>query len=252
MFKSPMEPPLGTKGPGGQRLREIFARLAEQTESLRFALPVTHVYNPLVYAREPLCLYLERYVQGPPGRTLLLGMNPGPWGMAQTGVPFGEVAAVRDWLGIEAAVGQPATPHPARPVQGFGCRRSEVSGRRLWGLFSERYSRPELFARDFVVINYCPLVFMEESGRNRTPDKLPRAEREPLYAACDAALAELLETLRVKRAVGVGNFALERLRSVVSAKGLEIPLDSILHPSPANPQANADWAGRVTPVLGLS
>lgn len=235
-----------------ERLREVFERLEEATEALRFASPVSHVYNPLVYAKEPLRQYLERFVQGGEGRTLLLGMNPGPWGMAQTGVPFGEVAAVRDWLGIEGRVGQPTRPHPARPVQGFGCRRSEVSGRRLWGLFAESFADAQAFARKFVILNYCPLVFMEESGRNRTPDKLPRAERDPLYAACDAALAELLDALRVNRAVGVGNFALQRLRTVVEAKGLSLPLDSILHPSPANPQANADWAGRVRPVLGLA
>ena len=35
-------------------------------------------------------------------RVVFLGMNPGPFGMAQVGVPFGEVAAVRDWLRIDA------------------------------------------------------------------------------------------------------------------------------------------------------
>lgn len=232
-----------------ESLRAIFKRLRQALKGQRFAPPVTHVYNPLEYAEEPFSQYLERYVAGPPGRTLLLGMNPGPWGMAQTGIPFGEVAAVRDWLGLSGQVGQPEEMHPARPIQGFDCRRSEVSGRRLWGLFSEQYPNAQDFAREFVIINYCPLVFMEESGRNRTPDKLPRAEREPLYAACDSALGELLGLLRVRRAVGVGKFALDRLRTVTGARGLELPLDSILHPSPANPQANADWAGRVLPVL---
>jgi single-strand selective monofunctional uracil DNA glycosylase len=226
--------------------------LERDVAAMLFAPPVSHVYNPLSYAREPFGQYLDRYVDGPPGRSLLLGMNPGPWGMAQTGVPFGEVALVRDWLGIEGPVGQPSLCHPARPVDGFACRRSEVSGRRLWSLFAERYPRAEDFARDFVVINYCPLVFMEESGRNRTPDKLPRAERDRLFAACDKAIGELLEVLEVRRAIGVGKFALERLRSIAVGRGLSIPLDSILHPSPANPQANADWAGRVLPVLELT
>lgn len=232
-------------------LRAIFAKLEKATERLKFAPPVTHVYNPLVYAKAPFEQYLKRFVLGPAGRTLLLGMNPGPWGMAQTGVPFGEVAAVRDWLGIEGEVRLPAHPHPARPVSGFACKRSEVSGRRLWGMFAEQFASAEEFAQRFVIINYCPLVFMEESGRNRTPDKLPRSERDPLYAACDEALASLLDLLEVRRAVGVGNFALERLRKVTEARGSNLPLDSMLHPSPANPQANADWAGRVLPVLAL-
>jgi single-strand selective monofunctional uracil DNA glycosylase len=233
-------------------LQAVFSRLEKELSGLSFALPVTHVYNPLLYARAPFTSYLERFLAGPCGRTLLLGMNPGPWGMAQTGVPFGEVAAVRDWLGISGPVGQPANPHPARPIAGFACPRSEVSGRRLWGLFAESYPDSKLFARDFVVLNYCPLVFMEDTGRNRTPDKLPRAERETLFAACDRALSELLRILRPARAIGVGRFALDRLRNVAEGEGLAIPLDTILHPSPANPQANADWPGRCRPTLGLA
>jgi single-strand selective monofunctional uracil DNA glycosylase len=230
-------------------LQRLFSHLEKVLSHLEFAPPVSHVYNPLVYAKDPFEQYLRRFVVGPPGRTLLLGMNPGPWGMAQTGVPFGEVAAVRDWLGLSGQVGQPALPHKARPIEGFDCRRSEVSGRRLWGLFANRYRNATEFSRDFVVINYCPLVFMEDSGRNRTPDKLPRSERTPLYQACDHALHRLLELLQVRRAVGVGKFALERLQTVTKADGSELPLDSILHPSPANPQANADWEGKVLPVL---
>jgi len=42
-------------------------------------------------------------------------MNPGPWGMAQTGVPFGEINAVKDWLGINAEVDKPQKQHPKRP-----------------------------------------------------------------------------------------------------------------------------------------
>jgi single-strand selective monofunctional uracil DNA glycosylase len=233
-------------------LEKLFSNLEKALATQKFAPPVTHVYNPLEYAWEPFGQYLERYVAGPEGRTLLLGMNPGPWGMAQTGVPFGEVAAVRDWLGLSGQVGQPNGLHPARPIEGFGCKRSEVSGRRLWSLFSEQYPSSQDFARDFVIINYCPLVFMEESGRNRTPDKLPRQEREALYQACDAALGRLLEILKVRRAIGVGKFAFDRLRNVAKTRGLDLPLDIMLHPSPANPQANADWAGRVLPVLGLA
>lgn len=231
------------------QLEAIFSRLCQTVSEFEFSAPVSHVYNPLTYARAPFRRYLERYVAGPDGRTFLLGMNPGPWGMTQTGVPFGEVAAVRDWLEICEPVEQPPTLHPARPIQGFDCQRSEVSGRRLWGLFEDRFTSAQEFAREFVVINYCPLVFMEGSGRNRTPDKLPKSQREPLYAACDQALAELLEALEPRRAIGVGRFALERLEAVVSTQALEIPLTSILHPSPASPKANAGWAEQVWPVL---
>jgi single-strand selective monofunctional uracil DNA glycosylase len=166
-------------------------------------------------------------------------MNPGPFGMAQTGVPFGDVAMVRGWLGIEGAVGRPAREHPARPVLGFGCPRSEVSGTRLWGWARDRFGTPEKFFRRFFVLNYCPLAFLEESGRNRTPDRLPPAERAPLFAACDRALRASLEALRPRAVVGVGRFAADRAAQALA--GLDLPVGTILHPSPANPGANRNW-----------
>lgn len=169
-----------------------------------------------------------------------MGMNPGPWGMAQTGIPFGEVAAVKDWMGIDAPVGKPACENPKRPITGFDCARSEVSGRRLWGWAKETFGTPEAFFARFFVINYCPLLFMEAEGRNRTPDKLPRAERTPLLAACDQALQDTLALISPRFAVGIGAFAARRVKAV--AKNMDITLGQITHPSPANPRANRGWA----------
>lgn len=234
-----------------KELRGALGALNKALASLEFGEPVTHVYNPLKYAAEPADLYLKRYLCGPPRRTLLLGMNPGPWGMAQTGVPFGEIESVRDWLGIDGRVGQPDNAHPKRPIEGFNCSRSEVSGRRLWGLFKEAFPDPRDFARRFVVFNYCPLIFLEESGRNRTPDKLPASEREPLFAACDACLSQILDILSIEKAFGVGKFAEKRLKAAASNSPSLISIASVLHPSPASPAANRGWAEQAAPVLGL-
>lgn len=221
-------------------LKEIEDKLIADLSGLSFGPPVTHVYNPLIYAQELHTQFLERFGQGP-REVVLLGMNPGPWGMAQTGVPFGEVAAVRDWMGLSGAVGQPEDPHPKRPVEGLSCKRSEVSGRRLWGWAQERFGQPEAFFKDYFVLNYCPLVFMEESGRNFTPDKLPAAERAPLEAACDAALEACLSYFQPRLAIGVGAFAEARLKRVLPKEGGP-QLGRILHPSPASPAANRGWA----------
>jgi len=161
--------------------------LLNELRPLRFGLPITHVYNPLEYAQAPYLRYLTLYAS-PPKEVLLLGMNPGPWGMAQTGVPFGEVNAVREWLGIEAPVNKPREMHPKRPVYGFACPRSEVSGKRLWGWVQKTFGTPQRFFSRFFVANYCPLLFIEANGRNRTPANLPSAERKPLLAACDRAM----------------------------------------------------------------
>lgn len=220
--------------------------LRTAVDGLRFAEPVTHVYNPLDYAWELHTAYL-RLLGTRPGRVLFLGMNPGPFGMAQTGVPFGEVAAVRDWMGLAGTVEHPAHEHPKRPVEGLACKRSEVSGRRLWGLFATRFTMPARFFAGHTVFNYCPLVFMEESGRNHTPDQLPAREGSALQAVCDVHLRRVAETLRPSRVVGVGRFAAQRAEEALAGLGLSFA--TIPHPSPANPAANKDWAGAATRAL---
>ncbi len=222
--------------------------LRKALRGLSFAAPVTHVYCPLEYAWEAHHEYLTRHGGGRK-RVVFLGMNPGPFGMAQTGVPFGEIPAVRDWMGIDLPVSRPANEHPKRPVLGFACPKSEVSGRRLWGLFRERFGTAEAFFREHFVVNYCPLVFMSASGSNITPDKLPVAESAPMEAACDAHLREVLRLLEPEWVIGVGGFAEERLRRAVEATGSGARLGRVLHPSPASPAANRGWAEAATRQL---
>ena len=213
--------------------------LRDAMNKLMFSGPVTHVYNPLDYAWPMHEAFIKRFGLGIK-RVLMLGMNPGPWGMAQTGLPFGEIAAVKDYIGINAPIGRPENEHPKRLVQGLSCERSEVSGRRLWGLMAERYPDPADFFAEHMVVNYCPLVFMAESGKNITPDKLPAAEREPLEHACDKHLRGLVETWQPEWLVGVGAFAEKCARRALA--GIDLKFGRILHPSPASPIANRGWA----------
>jgi single-strand selective monofunctional uracil DNA glycosylase len=201
------------------------------------------VYNPLEYAGKSYRKYLKLY-GGRPKEVVLVGMNPGPWGMAQTGIPFGEVNRVRDWMGIRAPVGSPPSIHPKRPVQGFDCTRSEVSGRRLWGWAAKHFETPERFFSRFFVANYCPLIFYEEGGKNRTPDSLRAAEKGPLFAACDLALRRTVEWFDPDHVVGIGNFAEARAREALA--GLDLAIGRISHPSPANPKANRGWEPLIT------
>jgi single-strand selective monofunctional uracil DNA glycosylase len=225
---------------------DIIDDLLDELRPLRFSSPITHVYNPLEYARAPYTRYLSLFGKCPK-EVILLGMNPGPWGMAQTGVPFGEIRAVKEWLCIEAPVGTPSRLHPKRPVHGFKCSRSEVSGKRLWGWARETFGTPKRFFSLFFVANYCPLLFLEASGRNRTPDKLPAAERGILFTACDQALRHVVQLMEPRFVVGVGQFASERARQTLS--GLDLVIGTITHPSPANPKANRGWGTLVTREL---
>lgn len=222
-------------------LIDIYRDLSKELGRLTFAAPVTHVYNPLDYARDPAEQYLKLASAGQ-NKVVLLGMNPGPWGMAQTGVPFGTVNMVRDWLNIEGPVGKPADENLKRPVLGFAVERDEVSGTRFWGWAQKRFTSPEMFFDQFFVANYCPLVFMESSGKNRTPDKLPASEKKKLFEKCDRALRQVIIKLAPEKVIGIGKFAEDRAR--LALRGIDIPVGRILHPSPASPIANRGWAAQ--------
>jgi single-strand selective monofunctional uracil DNA glycosylase len=230
----------------GPILLDAARALSIALETLRFAAPVAHVYDPHQYAWAPYEQYVRRFGAGRK-RVVLLGMNPGPFGMMQTGVPFGEVAAVRDWMSIRGVVRKPAHEHPKRPIEGFACKRSEVSGRRLWGWAAQRFGAADAFFAEWFVLNYCPLALLEASGRNFTPDKLPTPLLNSLYEACDRHLAAALTALAPQWAIGVGGFAEKRIRSVLEGNLLDSGLarsmrvGQVLHPSPASPAANRGW-----------
>jgi single-strand selective monofunctional uracil DNA glycosylase len=220
---------------------------------------VEYIYNPMEYAAEPYEDYLRRYAEGIK-KAVFLGMNPGPWGMAQTGIPFGEIQSVLEWLSIEGRVGTPPQVHEKRPILGFSCKRREVSGKRLWGLMRERFGSPDLFFRDNFVVNYCPLIFFDRDGKNITPDKLVNSVKEELFDVCDDYLIEVLKRQMPHWIIGVGKFAESRAKVVAEKMKLsdnslpdrfikKLRVISILHPSPANPHANKGWAAAVTKKL---
>ncbi|MCY2974613.1 MAG: single-stranded DNA-binding protein [Planctomycetota bacterium] len=232
-----------------KRLLDLAKELSSQLKAIDFSSVAFCVYDPLQYAFEPHAEYLKKYVHGPV-RVLYLGMNPGPWGMVQTGIPFGEVAAVRDWLQIESSAVQPSYVHPKRPIQGLQCTRSEVSGKRLWGLFRDRYGDAKSFFKDQFVGNYCPLAFMDEQARNLTPDKFPIALRTQLESICDQHLKEVIATLKPEFLIGIGAFAEAcGMRALPTELKDKTKVLRVLHPSPASPAANRDWSGSVTKTL---
>ncbi len=219
-------------------LLSIASSLSHDLSRLSFSPPVAFVYNPTDYAQTPLSMYFDRFGQSPK-KVVLVGMNPGPWGMLQTGVPFGEVSLVRDWMGIKGYVKQPGRLHPKRPVDGFACTRSEVSGRRLWGWARDRFGPAEEFFRDFFVVNFCPLAFFDEGGKNITPDKLKADDKTQLFRLCDGAMKRTVELLTPEYVIGIGKFAY--YRSVTALEGIDLTVGRVTHPSPANPAANKGW-----------
>jgi single-strand selective monofunctional uracil DNA glycosylase len=220
----------------GPRLRSIARRLSRNLRVERVGASVACTYDPLDYAWTAHAAFLAQARPRP--RALLLGMNPGPFGMVQTGVPFGEVEAVRTFLGITSGVRPPARMHPRRPVLGFDCPRSEVSGRRFWGLMRKAFGTRRRFFRAAFVWNWCPLAFTAASGANITPDHLPSASRKRIERTCDAALRDVIETLEPAMVIGIGAFARD---AATRAIGNRLPVHMVLHPSPASPAANRGW-----------
>ncbi|XP_041097388.1 single-strand-selective monofunctional uracil-DNA glycosylase 1 isoform X2 [Polyodon spathula] len=215
--------------------------LSARLRELSFGAPVEYVYNPLEYAWDTHQCYVNKYCQGRK-EVLFLGMNPGPFGMAQNGVPFGEASIVRDWLHITGKVGRPPFEHPKRPILGLECRQREVSGARFWGFFQKLCGEPGVFFRRCFVHNLCPLAFVSQTGRNLTPAELPVEQRDKLLRLCDLALCQAVRALGVSTVVGVGRLAEQRARRALSEAGVEgVRVEGIMHPSPRNPQANKGW-----------
>ncbi|XP_056156370.1 single-strand-selective monofunctional uracil-DNA glycosylase 1 [Lampris incognitus] len=227
-------------GPTSAQFLQAELELNAHLRRLTFGEPVRYIYNPLEYAWDTHRCYVETYCHG--GQSVLfLGMNPGPFGMAQTGVPFGEVSSVRDWLKITGEVSHPAEEHPKRPITGLACSRREVSGARFWGFFRKLCGEPALFFRHCFVHNLCPLIFMSATGKNLTPPDLPAGLREKLLALCDVALCQAVKTLGVSMVIGVGKVAEHRARRALSEANINVRVEGIMHPSPRNPQANKGW-----------
>ena len=231
-------------------IKKLYEELSNELDEMTFSEPVAVVYNPLKYAADGFEKFLC-YSEGSK-RVVFLGMNPGPWGMAQTGVPFGEVGAVKNFLNINEVKITPQKDEKfLYEVKGLDCKRSEISGRRLWGLFKERFKMAENFFNEHFVLNYCPLLFLAKSGRDRvrnfTPDKIKKAEREELFLYCNSCLRKVVEVLKPEYLIGIGNFA--ELRANEALKDMNIKIIKILHPSPASPQSNSQWGEKVTKHL---
>ena len=239
-----------------ERMIEASSKLRDDVKKFADSLvkegSVDTVYNPLAYAWEPHRSYLE-LASGEGAKTLLLGMNPGPHGMGQMGIPFAATSVVRDLLKItNLDVGQPRTPHPKRPISGLDWPKEEVSGTRLWGLLANEYGSAESIFKSVFLLNHCPLMlFSGERATNITPDKITGPTTKALLERCDEHLREVVDIMQIERVIGVGRYSEKRALNALS--GIDISVTTCWHPSPASPLANRnkgeDWKKNVRNVL---
>jgi len=79
-------PVFSESSPFWSRFYDIECRLNIELKSINFwSSHVSTVYNPIEYAADLHCNYLRKFLKGPKS-VLFIGMNPGPYGMVQTGV----------------------------------------------------------------------------------------------------------------------------------------------------------------------
>ncbi|XP_045776673.1 single-strand selective monofunctional uracil DNA glycosylase [Maniola jurtina] len=226
-------------------LSDEFLELAdEMNEALNeFNLPpaVKCVYNPSIYARYTFEMYARKYCNTKK-KIMFFGMNPGPWGMSQTGVPFGEISSVRDWLGIEGPVNKPPHEIRERPVDGFDCKRTEVSGKRFWGLLKTICGTPENFFKTSFVYNYINQQWMKSNGCNLTPGDFKVSDMEPLYNICDPIFVKILKLYEVEIVVAIGKFCETRAQKAIKKylPSSSIKILYLSHPSPRSVNNN-NW-----------
>lgn len=244
-----MSDPIAELSRAAAGLRDDAEDLARRMESEGVA---DCVYNPLMYAWD----IHEEFIRVSGGRgakTILMGMNPGPHGMGQMGVPFAATSVVRDLLGISGIdVRKPAISHPKRPVNGLAHPKEEVSGTRLWGLLQDRYGGADQIFQNVFIVNHCPLMILHgPRGTNVTPNNVSGPAVRDLLERCDQHLMEVVMALGAEQVIGIGKYAEKRANLALGEMGIRVM--TCWHPSPASPLANRnggkDWRENVSAVL---
>ncbi|XP_017774188.1 PREDICTED: single-strand selective monofunctional uracil DNA glycosylase-like [Nicrophorus vespilloides] len=214
------------------KLLTLDEQLCQQINLLEFdSEKVEYVYNPLEYAYNGYSQFVKKYLDTSK-HILFVGMNPGPYGMCQTGIPFGDVNTVQNWFEINVEVNRPRRECPERPVLGLECKRVEQSGKRLWEYFRKKCGLPEHFFRNAFILNYCPLGFFDANGKNITPNNLKVANKRKIQQICDQYMLHVLQLLECKIVVGIGRYAQERMDNILKTSNLDVQLLYMKHPSP--------------------
>lgn len=216
--------------------------LVSQLNNLNYGPNVEYIYSPLDYASNLHKVFLKKFLCTSK-KVLFLGINPGPWGMCQTGIPFGEVNIVRSYLRVDGEVLTPTNCHPQRPITGLNCHRSEVSGKRLWDLFIElSEGDPYKFFKDCFIHNYFPLALMNNNAKNITPGDLKSEYQKELQEICDKSLSDILTLFHTEIIVAIGKYAEKRSNEVVKKFRLtNIKVVQIPHPSPRSVGTAEKW-----------
>ncbi|CAG9789212.1 unnamed protein product, partial [Diatraea saccharalis] len=180
---------------------DLIDELNSSLELLELPKSIQCIYNPTIYARHTFEKYVCKYCNTKK-QIVYFGMNPGPWGMSQTG----------------------------------------ISGKRFWGLFKDLCDTPENFFNTSFVYNYLPQQWMKSNGCNITPADFKMMEMEPLFEICDPIFIRVLELYDVKTIVAIGKFCEVRAHRALKKylPDHSIQVVYLPHPSPRSVNNN-NW-----------
>ncbi|KAI8124664.1 hypothetical protein FF38_10666 [Lucilia cuprina] len=209
---------------------KLETQLNEKLRNITTPLEISYIYNPVEYAADLHQAYLKKYLKGGK-KVLFIGLNPGPNGMGQTGIPFGNITTVRDKMGLNGTVNQPPNIHPKRPVNGLATTIEEPSGKRLWTKFQELSDGSlDIFFEQCFVYNFCPLLFYNSKGDYISPQKLKAPYNRQISNACLHTIEQILELIQPEVIVAIGRYAYDNLKAVKYC--IEKRLLYLRHPSP--------------------
>jgi single-strand selective monofunctional uracil DNA glycosylase len=184
-----------------------------------------------------------------PRPLLVFGLNPGPYGMAQTGVPFTDLKRLefhlpRLWRELLAAREPVALPGLAPPsLRPFLTRTFESSSVRVYKFLERAFGSAEQAFRRVAFVNPCPLLFIDRAtGENRTPADLPRAAPRLMREFDALRRTTVLEAVSELEARGAVLLGKDVARAAAPALRAALPADSVLeweHPARAVPET---WA----------
>ncbi|KAK6639299.1 hypothetical protein RUM43_007571 [Polyplax serrata] len=226
-----------------EKLLAIEHQMCSELNNLKFTPPIDYVYNPLLYAKDLHENFIKKYFENCSKKILFLGMNPGPWGMCQTGIVFGDKDHVKEWLKLCGQVNKPKKEHPRKKITGLDCSRKEISGKKFWGFFRKLCQTPEQFFQHSFVYNLCCLAFVDTSGKNITPPEIKDIQvRNRLLNICNETFVKIIKEFKFEIVIGVGKFAEKNAITELRRNGLSnVKVLSIPHPSPRSAKIFRVW-----------
>lgn len=233
--------------PFWKQFLDIECDLNNELNELQFPKNITHIYNPIVYALNLHCQYIKKFLNGKK-KVMLIGMNPGPNGMVQNGVPFGNTNTVKNLMKIQGQVDQPPSLNPKRPVTGLSCTTEEPSGVRIWNLLQKLAGSLEVFGEQCFLHNFCPLAFFDEQGKNITPSELKGKIKSTLRDICLKYLEKEIQLIQPEIIIAIGSYVGDSLRKLSKQSiyvRTNIKILQLAHPSPRSLNNN-NWPEKAT------